>query len=115
MTAFDAIKHEETAVAIFTRGGRFDHKPDGTGSTGNWVITANLNVDKIIIYKQDTIYGQHEVWTGRPLAVIDSEEQGRRVVKMRNVEQIGTTNKNWHEFTGTKKGAINPVKYIKHK
>lgn len=115
MKALDVIKRDERAVAIFTRGGRFVHKPDGSGSTGNWVISASPKVDKVIIYKQDLTRGQHEIWVGSLVDVIDSEEEGRREVKMANLKSVGTTDHNWNEFTETKRGAVNPVKYIKHK
>jgi hypothetical protein len=47
--------------------------------------------------------------------VIDSKEEGRREVKMANLKSLRTTDYNWNEFTETKRGAVNPVKYIKHK
>ena len=105
----------ETAVAIFTRGGRFKLKQDGSGSTGNWVISQRRKTDKVIIYKQDPEQGQHEIYVGLPVEIIDSDEEGRREVRMKNIELVGTTSNNWNEFTGTKAGAVNPVKYIKWK
>ena len=113
MKARDVIKSGETAVAIFTRGGRFKLKQDGTASTGNWVISQNRRIDKVIIYKQDTGRGQHEIYTGVPVEIVDSDEAGRREVRMADVELIGTTSNNWNEFTETKAGSINPIKYIK--
>jgi hypothetical protein len=115
MKALEAIKPGETAVAIFTRGGRFKLKQDGSGSTGNWVISKTRRINKVIIYKQDTARGQHEIYVGVPTEIIDSDEEGRREVRMADVQLVGTTSNNWHEFTETKAGAVNPIKYIKRK
>jgi hypothetical protein len=115
MKAYEVLKPGETAVAIFTRGERFKLKKDGSGSTGNWVISQRRKTDKVIIYKQDPERGQHEIYVGLPVEIIDSDEEGRREVRMRNVELVGTTSNNWNEFTETKAGAANPVKYIKRK
>lgn len=115
MKAQDVIKHGETAVAIFTRGGRFSLKQDGSGSTGNWVISQNRKTDKVIVYKQDSKRGQNEIYVGVPVEIIDSEEKGRREVRMADIQLVGTTSNNWNEFTETKPGAVNPIKYIKRK
>jgi hypothetical protein len=115
MKAYEILQPGETAVAIFTRGERFKLKQDGSGSTGNWVISQRRKTDKVIIYKQDTERRQHEIYVGLPVEIIDSDEEGRREVIMRNVKLVGTTSNNWNEFTETKAGNANPVKYIKRK
>src|SRR5437879_73873 len=111
MKARDAIKSGESAVAIFTRGGRFTLNQDGSASTGNWVISKNRPIDKVIIYKHNFGTGQHEVYVGVPIEIIDSDQEGRRKVRMVNVQLAGTTTDNWNEFTETKPGAVNPIKY----
>lgn len=115
MKAQDMIKPGETAVAIFTRGGRFVYKPDGIGSTGNWVISKSKKVSKVILYKQGAKGKDHEIYVAKPVAVIDSDEEGRREVKMVDIQFIGSTSSNWNEFTETKRGAANPIKYVKRK
>jgi hypothetical protein len=113
MKARDVIEPGETAVAIFTSGRRFKLNQDGSGSTGNWVISQRRKTDKVIIYKQDAERGQHEIYVGLLIEIIDSDEQGRREVRMANLELVGTTTNNWNEFTETQVGAVNPIKYIK--
>jgi hypothetical protein len=115
MKARDVIKPGETAVVIFTRGGRFTLKQDGSGSTGNWVVSQNRKTDKVIIYKRDSRRGQSEIYVGVPVEIIDSDEEGRREARMASLELVGTTDSNWNEFTETKQGAVNPVKYIERK
>jgi hypothetical protein len=44
MKARDLVQAGESAVAIFTRGGRFVLREDGTGYTGNWVINPKKKI-----------------------------------------------------------------------
>lgn len=112
MRARDTIRSGESAVAVFTRGGRFVLHQDGTAVTGNWVISRNRRIDKVIIYKQDQIGNQHEVYVGVPVEIVPSEQQGRRIIKLADVQFVGTTSHNWNEFTDTKAGAVNPIRYV---
>jgi len=112
MKARDLVKRGESAVAIFTRGGHFEHDPDGSGYTGNWVINPQKKLDKVVIYKRDAAGTRHEVYVGTPVEIIDSEQEGRRQIKMVDIRLAGTTTHNWNEFTETKHGSINPIKYI---
>jgi hypothetical protein len=112
MKARDLIEAGESAVAIFTRGKQFVLRQDGTGYTGNWVIKPKKKVDKVIIYKRDSSGNNHEVFVGTLVEIIDSEEEGRRQVNMSDIRPAGTTDDNWNEFTETKPGAVNPIKYI---
>ncbi len=113
MNAREVIKAGESAVALFTRGAHFVLHQDGSGYTGNWVIDSNRRVDKIIIYQRDTKDNQHKVYVGEPVEIIESGEKGRRQIKMADVRFVGTTTCNWNDFTETKHGAINPIKYIR--
>jgi hypothetical protein len=112
MKARDLIKPGEVGVAVFTRGEHFVHKPDGSGFTGNWVINTHRKIDKVIIYKQDAKGKQHEIYVGDFVGITDSEDLGRHKIEMINIKPKDHTNLNWNEFTGTKPGAINPIKYI---
>jgi hypothetical protein len=82
------------------------------GSTGNWVLNPNRKVDRVIIYKRDTNGNQHEIYAGIPVEIVESEEAGRRQVKLADLKLLGTTSNNWNEFAETKHGAVNPIKYI---
>jgi hypothetical protein len=70
------------------------------------VISKNRNTNKVIIYKQDTKNGEHEIYIGVPVELIDSDEKGRLLIKMVDVKPVGTTTANWNEFTGTSQGAL---------
>lgn len=112
MKARDLVKAGESAVAIFTRGGRFVLREDGTGYTGNWVISPRKKIDKVIIYKRDPNRNNHEVFIGTLVEIINSDQVGRQQINMAEIRPAGTTTLNWNEFTETKPGAVNPIKYI---
>lgn len=112
MKARDLVRPRESAVAIFTRGKQFHCRQDGAGYTGNWVINPKKKIDKVIIYKRDPNGNKHEIFVGTLVEIIDSEQAGRRQLSMANIRLAGTTTLNWNEFTETKHGAVNPVKYI---
>ncbi len=112
MKVRDLVKPGETAVAIFTRGGRFVVQSDGRGYTGNWVINPGKRLNKVIIYKRDQNGTQNEIYVGTPIEIIEPEESGRRKIEMADIKFAGTTTLNWNEFTETRPGAVNPIKYI---
>ena len=113
MKAHETLRSGESAVAIFTRGGRFVLHQDGTAETGNWVISRTRRIDKVIIYKQDQIGTQHEVYLGVPVTIVPSEQEGRRIIRLADIKFVGTTSSNWNEFTETSAGAVNPIKYVR--
>ena len=51
--ARDFIKPNEKVVVIFTEGKHFVLHDDNTGSTGQWKIDPNREVDRIILYHRD--------------------------------------------------------------
>jgi|GEM_PF-758128 len=112
MKARDLITTGETAVAIFTRGGHFIIQTDGRGQTGNWVMNPRMRLDRVIVYKRDPNDTKHEVYIGTVIDIVESEQPGRWKIEMANIEFAGTTTLNWNEFTETKQGAVNPIKYI---
>jgi hypothetical protein len=113
LIASEIVGSGESAVVIFTRGGHFVLHEDGSAVTGNWVISRSRRIDKVIIYKQDQIGNQHEIYLGVPVKIVPSEQEGRRIVKLADVKFVGTTTDNWNEFTETNPGAVNPIKYVK--
>src|SRR5262245_20418998 len=109
MKAHDLVKAGESAVAIFTRGGRCVLREDGTGYAANWVMNLKKKIKKVIIYKRDAIGTNHEVFIGSLIDVINSDQEGRRQINMADISFVGTTTLNWNEFTETKPGAVNPI------
>lgn len=114
MKAKDTIKENETAIILFTDGLNLTiNKEDGTASSGNWVMEDDLSFDKVIIFKKDRERNQNLVYVATPVEIVPGEGIGRFVIKMSGIKCVGRTDENWNEFTGTKKGATNPVQYIR--
>jgi hypothetical protein len=112
MNAIELIKSGETAMVIFTRGENFVLHDDGTGETGSWKVDPKRSVQKVILYNRDAVTGENKVYVAVPLALLETELEGRRVIQLGDVKPVGTTKNNWLKFKGTKQGAVNPVKYI---
>ena len=112
MIAKNIIEDDESAIVIFTDGTNLKTFDGGFANTGNWVINKNLAVDKAIIYKHDRVNNRAEVFLGKPFDVFPSKMLRRYVVQLSDVSFVGTTENNWCEFTESKKGATNPIKYI---
>lgn len=113
MIAKNIIEDDESAIVILTDAKGLKIFDGGFAITGDWLIDKNLTVDKAVIYKRDKTTNRTEVFLGKPLDVFPSTKTfGRYVVRLSDVSFVGTTETNWHEFTESKKGATNPIKYI---
>ncbi len=112
MIAKNIIENDESAVIIFTDGRGWKTFDGGFATTGDWVIKGDFAVDKAIIYKRDKANNRNDVYLAKPLDVFPSKQSKRFVIRLSDVSFIGTTENNWCQFTESKKGANNPVKYI---
>jgi len=112
MIAKNIIENDESAIVILTDGTNLKFFDGGFATTGDWVIDKNLAVDKAIIYKRDRVNNRSVVYLGTPLDVFPSKNFRRYIVRLSDVSFVGTTGNNWCEFTESKKGATNPIKYI---
>ena len=112
MIAKNIIEDDESAIVILTDGTGLKIFDGGFAVTGDWVIDKNLAVDKAIIYKRDREQNRTEIFLGKPMDVFPAKTNRRYVVRLSDVSFVGTTENNWHEFTESKKGATNPIKYI---
>jgi len=112
MIAKNIIGDDESAIVIFTDGTNLKIFDGGFATTGDWIIDKNLLVDKAIIYKRDKVTNRTEIFLGKPLDVFPSKNFRRYVVRLSDLSFVGTTENNWREFTESKKGATNPIKYI---
>ena len=112
MIAKNIIENDESAVVIFTDGKGWKTFDGGFATTGDWVIKGDFAVDKAIIYKRDKENNRNDVYLGKPLDVFPSKQAKRFVIRLSDVSFVGTTESNWYQFTESKKGANNPVKYI---
>ncbi len=106
----DIINAGETVLVVFTDGKYFTNEQDGNGSTGNWKIDKNREIDKVIIYKRMT-QNNNQIYVGIKSDIIDSKEEGRFVIRMKNIKLVGTTNHNWKEFK--ENDSSNPIMYEK--
>jgi len=114
MKAKDAIKENETAVILFTDGLNLKiDKENGTATSGNWVMDNNSSFNKVIIFRKDRVRNQNLVYVGSPVEIVPGEGEGRFVIKMVDFKCVGRTDETWNGFTETKKGATNPVQYIR--
>ena len=113
MIAKNIIEDDESAIVILTDGKGLKIFDGGFATTGDWKIDRNLAVDKAIIYKRDQDKNLTEIFLGKPIDVFPSTKSfGRYIVRLSDVNFVGTTETNWQEFTESKKGATNPIKYI---
>jgi len=112
MIAKNIIEDDESAIVILTDGRGLKIFNGGFATTGDWVIDKNLAVDKAIIYKRDKSTNRTDVFLGTPMDVFPSKTNKRYVVRLSDVSFVGTTDNDWHQFTESKKGATNPIKYI---
>ena len=112
MIAKNIIEDDESAIVFLTDDKGLKIFDGGFAVTGDWVIAKNLAVDKAIIYKRDRATKLTEVFLGKPMDVFPAKTNRRFVVRLSDVSFVGTTENNWQEFTESKKGATNPIKYI---
>lgn len=107
MNAQSLLKAGQTAVAVFTRGRNLNLNADGTGTTGNWKVRGDLDVDKVIIYHRRDQYS-NEIYLADFDGVTEAGE-GRRTIHFVNASLKDSTEKTWSEFA---EASQNPVKYI---
>jgi hypothetical protein len=106
----DLLVPGESALAVFTHGRHFDLNPDGTGSSGNWVIDPERHVDRFIVYSRTGPAGvPAEVYRAVFVGADETAEPGRFVVSFRGAELVGITRESWPQFADT---GVNPVRYI---
>lgn len=106
----DLLVPGESALAVFTHGQYFSLNPDGTGSSGNWVIDPARRVDRFIVYSRTGPAGRPaEIYRAVFVGAAESGEPGRFVVNFRRAELVGVTRESWPQFADT---GVNPVRYI---
>ncbi|MFN2502070.1 MAG: hypothetical protein ABR530_08670 [Pyrinomonadaceae bacterium] len=116
MKAQDLLKKGETAMVIFTDGNNFEINEGGLGRTGHWRIRENAGADKVIIYFRNKVKKENEIFIAEFVRLHHSRDAGferRFAVEFKNARSLGTTDSNWIEFMGARRGAVSPVKYIK--
>jgi hypothetical protein len=109
MKARDLVNAGEKTVAIFTHGTWFEHSPDGTGSTGKWVIDPNHPLDRAIIYHRDDKAQTNTVYTADIVGVVSADAEKRYTIQLAHICHCGETPLNWPEFA---EGGQNPIRYL---
>ena|SRR5579875_3614672 len=109
MKALDLVQPGEKAVIVYTRGLHFEQHPDGTGSTGNWVISPHRAIDRVIIYMPEGPTDRRAIFTAEARAIIPAGEKKRYRITLEDVRFVGETTSTWQEFAG---GGQNPIRYL---
>lgn len=99
----------ERMMVIFTRGGRFVVNDDHSGSTGNWVIDPNRNVDRVVIYHRRDQASPNELYIGTFKGVQPTDKPTRYSVQLDHIQYVGLTESNWLDFAD---GGQNPIRYL---
>ena len=109
-TAQELLQPGETGLFVLTDGRHFTINPDGSGSTGFWVINPTRQVDRVIVFRQELRDGQRfvELFTARYDGVVGPED-GRYTVRLLDVQVAGSTARSWQEFADA---GQNPVRYV---
>src|ERR1043166_3860444 len=109
-TAQELLQPGETGLFVFTDGSHFTFNPDGSGSTGFWVIDPTRHVDRVVVVREQLRGDQRfiELFTARHDGVIGPED-GRYTVRLLDVQLAGSTDHTWKEFAHA---GQNPVRYI---
>lgn len=112
------IETGETALIVFTRRGPapgelFDYDTrDRTGRTGAWYINPKRSFDRVIIYHRDDQARKNVIYVATPRA--EKMKEGRRyMIELTDVEARGDTAASWAQFTESKTGYRNPVRYLR--
>jgi hypothetical protein len=98
--ASDLVGKGQSASAVFTRGRNFRIDRDG-GSTGNWRLNPRRaeRADWIVVYLRGK--GGCALWRGRNAGL--SKRGQRHKVKLAELQLVGYTDANWHQFSGGRK------------
>lgn len=105
------VSRGENAIVIFTQGAHLYRDNDGSGASGNWRISANRVVDKVVIYLRDpeSVLREATVYVGMFDGIEGSVSPNRYVVRFTNLRLVGTTANNWREFAAA---GTNPIRYV---
>jgi Domain of unknown function (DUF3883) len=105
----ELLQSGETGLFICTDGLNLVVHPDGTGSSGWWVLNPKRRFDRVFIFKRTS--GQSDGAEILAAQCIDYEgpDERRYTLRLINIRHAGTTPRNWREFTG---GTQNPIRYL---
>ncbi len=109
--ASEVIEKNQAAIVIFTRGEFFEFDSAGNGSTGHWKASAASveKMDKVIVCLRGAKVRDNRIFLGnftgsKPSSLVP----GRLVIRFSALQEVGTTDMTWTEFSGCQ----GPVRYI---
>lgn len=107
----DILPKFENGVVIFTSGHRLSYDDSGNGETGIWVVKPERleMMDKVIIYLREDNSTINRILVGTYAGYRPSEYPTRFNIRFTNLNEVGTTTANWHEFG---KGGSNPIRFV---
>jgi hypothetical protein len=112
---FEIIEEDERVIAVFTTHDQWSSNliinKDRTGSTGDWAIRSNPDVETVIIYHRvdggNYIYKAKIVSIEGPLPKY--KDRNRYKIYFSGCEDEGVTTNTWSDFANC---GANPVRYI---
>ena len=108
-SAEQLLRPGEVGLFIFTEGMHLTMKPDGTGSTGIWVIDPRRRFDWVVIYKRNpNDRSKNELFMAR-CGDFEGPKRGRYSINLHDIKRMGLTDVNWKEFASASE---NPIRYI---
>jgi hypothetical protein len=115
-SALELVAPGETALCLFTDGRFLALGPTGIGSSGFWFLDPQRQYQRIIIFRwsrDDSGRRYVELFTALPAGLdgpqAEGEFRGRYSVRLRHIQQAGTTEASWEDFFQTEE---HPVTYF---
>jgi len=112
-TINDIVTEEDgNTIVIFSKFGEtLDLRHIGESRSGNWKIKDERDFDTVVIYFRNEVAKENLLFKGKFVDYEDvPNEKNRKVVVMKEVKNIGTTDSMWNEFNT--QNTSNPCIYI---
>ena len=110
MHARDFLRPNEQALVIFTSGANLHLYEDARGTSGEWEVSPNRAVDRVIIYRRLDDPKQNEIYLATYVGTRPSSVPQRYFVDLAHIQYAGIADVDWYAFAG--KGQ-NPIRYVR--
>ena len=102
---------EDNYLVIYTKGDKLNLvNEDHIGSTGNWLVAKDKEIDYLIIYHRDETNNENIVYTAKYKDKELAEGTDRYKIFFTDVERVANTPSNWAKFIGS--NTMNPLSYF---
>ena len=85
------IKPNENVIVIFTNGEKFVIQENNTGLTGEWKISPNRTVERVILYHRDDDKNTNSLYIENYAGAEPSTLEGRYNIRLTHLQYIGLT------------------------